>query len=246
VWAAVGPLLQDEDISLTLPQLLGTPRGIATLIAEAVSLATMAPFIVIEMGSLQAYAGGWLSLWNLLDVLTYGLQVWLCADTQGGVSVCVCLHRGGVPCMYAGWVLGRRGSALVRFQAVSTQGVAFAACSRSNPCVAVDRALACLQIAIAVMHLGRLYLASGWLSVLVAFQCVLLWFRLNYFSRCVRCQHQQHSMPCLLKQAGRLQSTAIHHPAWMCDLCLFLCVHPQSVWWQQQLQHHRVHAAGCG
>lgn len=105
-------LFQDEDISLTLPQLLGTPRGIATLIAEAVSLATMAPFIVIEMGSLQAYAGGWLSLWNLLDVLTYGLQ-----------------------------------------------------------------------IAIAVMHLGRLYLASGWLSVLVAFQCVLLWFRLNYFSR---------------------------------------------------------------
>lgn len=41
-----------------------------------------------------------------------------------------------------------------------------------------------LQIAIAVMHLGRLYLASGWLTVLVAFQCVLLWFRLNYFSRC--------------------------------------------------------------
>lgn len=40
-----------------------------------------------------------------------------------------------------------------------------------------------VQIGIAVMHLGRLYLASGWLSVLVAFQCVLLWFRLNYFSR---------------------------------------------------------------
>lgn len=40
-----------------------------------------------------------------------------------------------------------------------------------------------VQIGIAVMHIGRLYLASGWLSVLVAFQCVLLWFRLNYFSR---------------------------------------------------------------
>jgi hypothetical protein len=33
------------------------------------------------------------------------------------------------------------------------------------------------------MHLGRIHLESGWLSVLVAFQCVLLWFRLNYFSR---------------------------------------------------------------
>lgn len=78
---AVSRLLQDEDISLTLPELLGTTGGIGTLIAEVVALATMAPFIVIEMGSLQAYAGGWLSLWNLLDVLTYSLQV----------CVCVCL-----------------------------------------------------------------------------------------------------------------------------------------------------------
>jgi hypothetical protein len=40
-----------------------------------------------------------------------------------------------------------------------------------------------VQVGIAVLHLGRLYLSSGWLSVLVAFQCVLLWFRLNAFSR---------------------------------------------------------------
>lgn len=39
------------------------------------------------------------------------------------------------------------------------------------------------QVAITVMHMGRFRLASGFLSVLVAFQCVLLWFRLNYFSR---------------------------------------------------------------
>lgn len=75
---AVSRLMQDEDISLTLPELLGTARGIATLVAEAVSLAAMAPFIIIEMGSMQAYAGGWLSLWNLLDVLTYSLQVCVC------------------------------------------------------------------------------------------------------------------------------------------------------------------------
>jgi hypothetical protein len=68
-------LTQDEDITLGLPQLLSTGRGIATVVAEGLSLAAMAPFIVIELGSLQAYAGGWLSLWNLLDVLTYGLQV---------------------------------------------------------------------------------------------------------------------------------------------------------------------------
>jgi hypothetical protein len=41
-----------------------------------------------------------------------------------------------------------------------------------------------LQAGITAMHLGRIHLESGWLSVLVAFQCVLLWFRLYYFSRC--------------------------------------------------------------
>ena len=73
----VPPLFpQDEDITLSLPELLSTGRGIATLVAEVTALAAMFPFIVVELGSLQAYAGGWLSLWNLLDVLTYSLQVW--------------------------------------------------------------------------------------------------------------------------------------------------------------------------
>lgn len=40
------------------------------------------------------------------------------------------------------------------------------------------------------MHLLRYHLNSGWLSGLVAFQCVLLWFRLNYFSRCEEVQLQ--------------------------------------------------------
>ncbi|KAF8067423.1 hypothetical protein HT031_002471 [Scenedesmus sp. PABB004] len=105
-------IFQDEDISLSLPELLATPSGIATVACEAVSLAAMVPFVVIELGSLSAYLGGWMTLWNALDVITYALQV-----------------------------------------------------------------------AIVVLHLGRMSLASGWLSVLVAFQCVLLWFRLNYFSR---------------------------------------------------------------
>jgi hypothetical protein len=43
--------------------------------------------------------------------------------------------------------------------------------------------LVLLQGLITFIHLTRLHLTSGWLSVLVAFQCVLLWFRLNYFSR---------------------------------------------------------------
>lgn len=68
---------------MTLPQLLGTGRGIATLVAEAAALAAMSPFLLIELGSLQAYAGGWLSLWNLLDVVTYSLQVGFGREGRG-------------------------------------------------------------------------------------------------------------------------------------------------------------------
>eukprot|EP00775_Hariotina_reticulata_P013536 gene13536-13662_t len=105
-------LFQDEDLHLTLQELLHTPSGIVTVVAELLALLAMLPFVVIELGSLKAYLGGWLSLWNMLDVVTYTLQ------------------------------------GLITF-----------------------------------IHLTRLHLDSGWLSVLVAFQCVLLWFRLNYFSR---------------------------------------------------------------
>lgn len=35
------------------------------------------------------------------------------------------------------------------------------------------------------MHLGRLSISSDWLSILASAQCILLLFRLQYFSRCV-------------------------------------------------------------
>eukprot|EP00879_Flechtneria_rotunda_P016529 GHRR01017298.1.p1 GENE.GHRR01017298.1~~GHRR01017298.1.p1 ORF type:complete len:419 (+),score=119.78 GHRR01017298.1:343-1599(+) len=105
-------LFQDEDLSMSLRQLVSTPTGIVTVVCECLALVAMTPFFIIELGSVKAYARGWLSVWNALDVVTYSFQ-----------------------------------------------------------------------IAISVLHFGRDYLAAGWLSVLVAFQCVLLWFRLNYFSR---------------------------------------------------------------
>lgn len=66
---------QDEDISLSLPELLATPWGIVTVVSELAALVAMLPFVLIEIGSLQAYAGNWLGMWNALDVLTYSLQV---------------------------------------------------------------------------------------------------------------------------------------------------------------------------
>jgi hypothetical protein len=74
---------------MSLPQLLGTGRGIATLVAEAAALAAMSPFLLIELGSLHAYAGGWLSLWNLLDVVTYSLQVGLCEHCRCVRKMCM-------------------------------------------------------------------------------------------------------------------------------------------------------------
>ena len=40
-----------------------------------------------------------------------------------------------------------------------------------------------VQIVLVVMHLGRIGLASNALSVLVAFQVLLLWVKAQYFAR---------------------------------------------------------------
>lgn len=106
-------LLQDEDPALSLRALLATARGRATVALELGTLAFVAPFLVLEYGTLAAYGWrGWMNVWNALDVSTYGLQV-----------------------------------------------------------------------AIVCMHLGRLGQDTTWLSVFSALQCILLLFRLQYFSR---------------------------------------------------------------
>jgi hypothetical protein len=56
------------------------------------------------------------------------------------------------------------------------------------------------QIGIAAMHLGRIALTSSVLSAMVSAQCVLLFFRLNYFSRLFA---NRFSFLDSLKQVGR-------------------------------------------
>lgn len=94
VWIQHVPLCdavsQDEDISLSLPQLLTYPTGIVTVVFEILALVAMAPFVIIELGSMQAYAGGWLSLWNGLDVLTYSLQVRKSINTLQRIACVQC------------------------------------------------------------------------------------------------------------------------------------------------------------
>ena len=72
----LGVLIQDEDLSLTLSQLVETKRGIITVASEALALLGMTPFIYIEICTVLEYGPKrWLSIWNLMDLATYFLQV---------------------------------------------------------------------------------------------------------------------------------------------------------------------------
>ncbi|KAL4524322.1 hypothetical protein Ndes2526B_g00336 [Nannochloris sp. 'desiccata'] len=69
-------LFQDEDLTLSLTGLLATPRGAFSVGFEVLALLAMAPFIVLEQGTLAAYGvAGWLSVWNSLDIATYAIQI---------------------------------------------------------------------------------------------------------------------------------------------------------------------------
>ena len=69
-------VLQDEDLSLTLSQLVETKRGVITVVSEALALLGMTPFIYIEICTVLEYGPKrWLSIWNLMDLATYFLQV---------------------------------------------------------------------------------------------------------------------------------------------------------------------------
>ncbi|KAL4438685.1 hypothetical protein ABPG77_006289 [Micractinium sp. CCAP 211/92] len=103
---------QDEDLSLSLRALLASPRGRFTVAAELLALVGMAPFLMLELGTIPAYGLGWVDLWNGLDASTYFIQ-----------------------------------------------------------------------IAITVMHLGRWWTKSQLLTSLLAAQCILLVFRLQWFTQ---------------------------------------------------------------
>ena len=63
-------------MSLSLSELVQTRRGIVTVAMEATALSGMAPFLYVEFCTLLEYGPKrWLSIWNLMDLTTYFLQV---------------------------------------------------------------------------------------------------------------------------------------------------------------------------
>lgn len=81
-------LFQDEDLTLSLTGLMASPRGALTVGFELLALVAMAPFIVLEQGTLAAYGlAGWVSIWNNLDMATYAIQVSLSIMHLGRIGL---------------------------------------------------------------------------------------------------------------------------------------------------------------
>jgi len=68
--------MQEEDLSKSLLELLESPYGFAILASEAVALLAMAPFVYLEVCTVIEFGPSrWLTLWNLINLITYALQV---------------------------------------------------------------------------------------------------------------------------------------------------------------------------
>lgn len=68
--------LQEEDLSKNLVELLESPYGFAILASEAIALLAMAPFVYLEVCTVIEFGPSrWLSTWNLINMITYILQV---------------------------------------------------------------------------------------------------------------------------------------------------------------------------
>ncbi|KAL0035205.1 hypothetical protein WJX79_005983 [Trebouxia sp. C0005] len=69
-------LFQEEDLSKSLLELLESPYGFAILASEAVALLAMVPFVYLEVCTVIDFGPSrWLSTWNLINLITYILQV---------------------------------------------------------------------------------------------------------------------------------------------------------------------------
>jgi hypothetical protein len=51
--------------------------GLLATLSSIVALLSMAPFFYMELCTITAYRLGWISLWNLTDLFSYVVQVWM-------------------------------------------------------------------------------------------------------------------------------------------------------------------------
>ena len=81
-------LFQDEELELSLAQVLETQRGIATVALEILAIVAMIPFVILEQGTIRAYGWpGWLNVWNGLDILTFVFQITITVMHLGRIGL---------------------------------------------------------------------------------------------------------------------------------------------------------------
>lgn len=89
--------MQEEDLSKSLLELLESPYGFAILASEAVALLAMVPFVYLEVCTVIDFGPSrWLSTWNLINLITYILQVYTvrtCANTSLLILAAIVIHR---------------------------------------------------------------------------------------------------------------------------------------------------------
>jgi hypothetical protein len=89
--------MQEEDLSKSLLELLESPYGFAILASEAVALLAMAPFVYLEVCTVIEFGPSrWLSTWNLINMITYILQVFalrICVSTPLLTLTAIAIHR---------------------------------------------------------------------------------------------------------------------------------------------------------
>ena len=79
---------QDEDPTFSLRELLQTSRGKITVACDIISLLAMIPFVAIEVSTVIAYGiHGWATYWNILDMATYFLQIFIVTSHLGRIHV---------------------------------------------------------------------------------------------------------------------------------------------------------------
>ncbi len=152
----------------------------------------MAPFIWIEARTLSAYGiWQWANLWNVLDSCTYVLQVnglpsgW--HYVQHALSSCTCSVMSGC-CHMVGPASGncyiclnssRLGSMIAQHCCMFLAPIGLGYRLPMHICYW----LCMLQILITVAHLQRSMFGTHWMSVVLATQCLLLWAKMQYYSR---------------------------------------------------------------
>ena len=176
---------------MSLREIAHTKSGVITIIALVVALLGMLPFLYIELCTFKEYGlNHWFNIWNIMDILSYVFQVRTCPACAHNS-----LHRGIdvavlATAMSATWLQRSHGLRISIYAWVRFPPYMGTAAWRGTGCL-----LVCAQITITVMYFARIKLDDELMSVLLAAQVLLLYWKFQYFARCDNCAYVHLTHP---------------------------------------------------